>query len=89
MRVDADLDSVSPTVMSAVAQVTSNPRDTKCQKLLWSLVSQQVNPVLTPEQKEEFLVTLEKNHEAFTLEEGERGETSLVEMEIDTGEPTP
>ena len=48
-----------------------------------------MNPVLTPEQKEEFLVTMEKNHEAFTLEEGERGETSLVEMEIHTGEPTP
>ena len=59
---DADPDSVSPNMMSAVAQVTSSPHDTKCQKKLWSHLSvsqQKVNPVLTPEQKENFLVTLE------------------------------
>ena len=66
-------DSISPTVVSAVAQVKSSLHDTKCQKKLWchlSVSQQKVNSVVTPEQK--FLVTLEKNHEAFTLEEEEK-----------------
>ena len=32
---------------------------------------------------------LANNHDVFSLEEGERGETSLVMMEIDTGDETP
>ena len=28
-------------------------------------------------------------HQAFSLEDGERGETSLVEMRIDTGDSSP
>ena len=33
--------------------------------------------------------TLEDFHDVFNLAEGERGETSLVEMEIDTGDAVP
>ena len=32
---------------------------------------------------------LQKHHQAFSLEPGERGETDLVEMEIDTGDASP
>ena len=40
-------------------------------------------------QKEEFIEFLADSHEVFALEEGERGETSLVQLEVDTGDATP
>lgn len=44
----------------------------------------------TPEPgQSELTKLLEERHGAFSLEEGERGETSLVEMEIDTGDASP
>ena len=43
-----------------------------------------------PEQeKRELLDLLEEHHTTFSLVEGERGETNLVEMEIDTGHAQP
>ena len=43
-----------------------------------------------PEQeKRELLGLLEEHHTTFSLVEGERGETNLVEMEIDTGHAQP
>ena len=38
---------------------------------------------------EQLRTFLANNHDAFSLEEGERGETSLVTMEIDTGDANP
>ena len=40
-------------------------------------------------QKEKFLEFLAQKHDVFTLEEGEKGETDLVQMEVDTGDATP
>ena len=39
--------------------------------------------------KDSFLQFLSNHHEAFSLEENERGETDLLEMEIDTGDAPP
>ena len=40
-------------------------------------------------QKEGFIEFLTNHHRVFSLEDGERGETSLVECEVDTGDATP
>ena len=39
--------------------------------------------------EEELLAFLANHHEAFSLEEGERGETGLVQLEINTGDSPP
>ena len=48
-----------------------------------------VNHNLTPEESSQLLELLANHHDVFSLEEGERGETSLVEFSIDTGDSTP
>ena len=42
--------------------------------------------LLTPEQIESLHMFLGDHHEAFLLEDGERGETDLITMEIETGD---
>ena len=44
---------------------------------------------LTPHQQQELLDFLSEHHKVFALEEHERGETDLVEMEIYTGDAHP
>ena len=44
---------------------------------------------LPQEEKEAFQSFLVKHHRAFCLEDGERGETELIRMEIDTGDAHP
>ena len=39
-----------------------------------------------PIQRQQLVGLLQEQHAAFSLEEGERGETDLIEMEISTGE---
>ena len=56
-------------------------------KLLKQLVP--VPNVLDDEEKREFCKVLESYHEIFSLEPQERGETELVEMEINTGDAEP
>ena len=43
-------------------------------------------PDLPKAEKEELLAFLADNHEAFNLEDGERRETDLIQLEIDTGD---
>jgi hypothetical protein len=43
-------------------------------------------PDLPKAEKEELLAFLANNHEAFSLEDGERGETDLIQLQIDTGD---
>ncbi len=40
-------------------------------------------------QKEDFHSVLAEHHEAFVLVDGERGETDLVQFQIDTGDAPP
>ena len=57
-------------------------------KTLHSLLEQELDTV--PEQERGQLVALlEKYHSVFSLTDGERGETDLTEVHIDTGEATP
>ena len=44
---------------------------------------------LHSETKEQLLCLLREHNKAFSLEEGERGETDLIEFQIDTGDTTP
>ena len=44
---------------------------------------------VTAQQQEEFLTFLPGHHSVFALEEYERGETKLVEMDINTGDAHP
>ena len=46
-------------------------------------------PDLPPAEKTALLDFLADNHHAFSLGEGERGETDLIQMEIDTGNASP
>ena len=48
-----------------------------------------IEPDLPDSEKSTLLEFLSKHHNVFSLEEGERGETDLVEMEIDTGDRHP
>ena len=43
-------------------------------------------PELPKAEKEELLAFLADHNEAFSLEDGERGETDLIQLEIDTGD---
>ena len=46
-------------------------------------------PDLPPLEKEALLAFLADHHHALSLQEGERGETDLIQMEIDTGDAYP
>ena len=46
-------------------------------------------PGFPPQEKQALLQFLTKYHHAFSLEDGERGETDLIYMEIDTREARP
>ena len=47
------------------------------------------SPLLSEEQRSAFNSFLAGFHEVFSLGDGERGEASLIEMSIDTGDSTP
>ena len=83
---------VEPTVSDTPAPM--DPPDTLVKKV--STLSDQQRrkellkligePDLPKAEREELLAFLADNHEAFNLEDGERGETDLVQLEIDTGD---
>ena len=47
------------------------------------------NPLLSPDESSKLNKVLCTSHDIFSLEEGERGETDLVEFAIDTGYSIP
>ena len=69
-----------------VRRVGTEPSQERRSKLL-SLLEDKNK--LTPGGQETFKQFLVDNHLAFSLENGEKGETDLVEMHIDTGEAVP
>ena len=56
---------------------------------LKSLYHTKLHPTLLPEDKEQLIKVLAEHHSIFSLEEGERGETSLAEFTINTGDSAP
>eukprot|EP00731_Ephydatia_muelleri_P011030 Em0005g1616a len=82
--------SESPCPGSVVAIVTSPDSEGRKQKLTsnWCLNSP-ADSFLSKEEQDRLLSVIGDYHDVFSLNEGERGETDLVEMDINTGEATP
>ena len=68
-----------------VAKVMSQERIQERREKLLALLPEE-GAELSPEERQTLHLQLAEKHEAFALEEGERGETNLVEMTIDTGD---
>ena len=78
-------DEMVPLGSGHVFRVTDELRRECRRKKLLQILQE---PDLPPEEKKQLMEFLADNHEAFSLE-GERGETDLVEMVIDTGDARP
>ena len=59
-----------------------------CKRLLGRLVAD-VGPTLCWQDKDRLRQLLLSHHEVFAVEDGDRGETNLVQMTIDTGNALP
>ena len=68
---------------SMVGTVTSSDSEWRKQKVIEHLVSRSF---LSKEEQDRLLLVVGDYHDVFSLNEGERGETDLVEMDINTGE---
>lgn len=73
-------------VPANVKQLSSKLPDTQRKDLLLQLVGQ---PDLPAQEQADLMKLLQEYHSVFALEEGERGQTDLVEVEIDTGDAQP
>ena len=49
----------------------------------------EIGPTRRWEDKDQLLQLLLEHHTAFAVDEGERGDTDLAQMSIETGEATP
>ena len=70
-----------------VMTVMSETSGTRKHKLAEMLA--EVGPTLRWQDKDQLLQLLLEHHTAFAVDEGERGDTDLVQMSIETGEATP
>ena len=80
---ESSSDSKTPSTVSQVATLKSS---TQRQDLLIQLMGK---PDLPESERKRLVKLLSDHHEVFALEDGERGETDLVEMQIDTGDARP
>ena len=76
------------TTVKNVASVDSKNLTDRQNLLTQFLVTDKDSP-LTWHEKDKLLQLLLLNHDAFALAEGERGETDLIQMHIDTGNSPP
>ena len=79
-------DQPAPKEEPAVRNVQTKPVSWRKKRLMESVGTLET---LTPPQQQELLNFLTEHHNVFALEEYERGETDLVEMEIDTSDAHP
>ena len=70
-----------------VCSVTTTDVDKRMQKLIQSVAEIGIN--LPWQDKSKLYSLLCEYHDSFVLEDGERGETGLVQMKIDTGHAIP
>ena len=68
--------------VNQVSTISESDRKSKLMKML-------EKPDLPQSENKILCDFLAENHLAFSLEKGERGETDLIQMEIDTGDATP
>ena len=71
-------------VMTVVSETNSAARKHKLHEML-----AEIGPALRWQDKDQLLQILLEHHTAFAVDEGERGDTDLVQMSIETGEATP
>ena len=74
------------TVTTKTATEYTEDKERNRKEKLKELINE---PDLPDDQKKLFMEFIMMFHHAFSLDKGERGETSLVEMEIETGEADP
>ena len=77
--------------LSRASNVTTSIRPQSQEETQWKekLREMLIEPDLPDNEKCALLDFLVAHHDVFSLEEGERGETDLIEMGIDTGEAAP
>lgn len=80
---------VTPSIVSVITDTTAADEADRKLKLKEYLESGGVTGGMTIDEQCEILSLLERCHDVFSLTEGERGETDLVEMLIDTGDAVP
>ena len=71
-------------VMTVMSEINSAARKHKLAEML-----AEIGPALRWQDKDQLLQILLEHHTAFAVDEGERGDTDLVQMSIETGEATP
>ena len=74
------------TSQSIINQLSSSVTDRQRRDLLLEYVGQ---PDLPEAERTKLIELIQNHHEVFALEEGERGQTDLFKMEIDTGDSRP
>ena len=87
-----EVQKVAPSVMeesqedsvTTVYSVETLDLEARKQKLIQSVAEAGIN--LSQQDKTKLYFSLCEYHDVFVLEEGEQGETALVQMEIDTGD---
>ena len=77
-----------PALVKNVNSVDSEEIEHR-RKLLRGMLIEDSDSPLTCKEKDELVKLLLSNHDAFALMEGERGETDLLQMQIDTGSSLP
>ena len=79
-----------PQVLQTHSVVEDDEVTLSRKKKLQDLFSEDIGALaLSESQVDAFLLLLEEYHDVFCLEDGNRGETSVIEVHIDTGEASP
>lgn len=83
--------SVTPVVLMntwLMAESPSTMDNSSCRRKFVKMLAE-LGPTLPWQEKEKLLQLLLHHHKAFVVEEGERGDTDLLQMTIDTGDSPP
>ena len=86
IQVDKEVDSFIIEVTATTDRSQIRARQKLRQEKLKQLLGE---PDLPQHEKQALQAFLLENHHTFSLEDGERGETDLIQMEIDTGDSYP
>ena len=78
----------SPQRSAEVRRVIGEERQSSHRKILEDILLQEEMSLGT-DKKEQLIKLLLQNHQAFAVEDGERGETDLLQFTIDTGDAYP
>ena len=86
---DENADEIFDAVELVTVEQFSQEKQQWRKQQLKSLYHIKLRPTLLTEDKEQLIKVLAEHHSIFSLEEGERGETSLAEFAINTGDSAP